>query len=457
MASGVSGAERGRSRRSGCWWIALAGVGVVALIGILVCAGFFISERQAGQTVERELARLRALGEPTTAEELDAFYARPPADQDVTPLLLAALAPLEGPAYEGDTKGLPIVGEDIPIPPPGQPWKEQAAVEKLLAKYAESLKNLHEAARRGGAARYPVKFQDGQDMLLPHAQSLRQGARLLKLEAHVRAHRGDAHGAAESILAIIAAGESLREEPILVCQLVRIALQGIASDTVEKLLPRAPFSEADLVQLQARFQGLNCDEGVLRALLGERVTGLETIPGLMSNLGGGGSPGIAGLLITRNHLAQTYLESMDEVIAAARQPLPGRLDEVDALEAEMKQFVKTAGPITKLRRAMAALTLPAVQASVTAGARANATAQVTATGIAAHRWRLKHGKLPPSLQTLVPDFLPAVPADPFDGKPLRWVIKGDELVVYSIGQNRVDDGGTRQVGLEGDVVFALPR
>jgi len=456
MASGLSGAERGRSRRSGCWWIVLAGVGVAALIGILLCAGLFVSGRQAGQEVERELARLRAAGEPATAEDLDAFYARPPADQDVTSLFLAALAPLEGPAFESDAKGLPIVGESIPIPPPGQPWAEQPAVEKLLAKYADSLEKLHEAARRGGAARYPVKFEDGENMLLPDAQALRVAARLLALEAHVRAHRGDPNGAAESILAMLAAGESLRDEPILVSQLVRIAVQGIASGTLEKLLPRAQFSEADLVRLQARFQGLNCDEGMLRALMGDRVMGLEGMLALMSSPGGG-PRGLAGLLITRDHLVQAYLESMDEVIAAARQPLPGRLDEVDALEAEMKQFVKTAGPIAKLRKLMPALALPAIQAYVTAGARANATAQVTATAIAAHRWRLKHGKLPPGLETLVPEFLLAVPLDPFDGKPLRWVIKGDELVVYSIGHNRVDDGGTRQVGLEGDVVFTLPR
>ena len=138
-------------RRSGCWWIVLAGVGTVALLVILLCGGFFLGEQRAGREVERELARLRAAGEPTTAEELDVFYARPPADQDVTPLLLAAMAPLQRPEFTSDSKGLPIVGEDIPIPPPGQPWKEQPAVEKLLAKYAESLKNLHEAAGRGGA------------------------------------------------------------------------------------------------------------------------------------------------------------------------------------------------------------------------------------------------------------------------------------------------------------------
>jgi hypothetical protein len=49
-----------------------------------------------------------------------------------------------------------------------------------------------------------------------------------------------------------------------------------------------------------------------------------------------------------------------------------------------------------------------------------------------------------SLAELVPQFLPAVPEDPFDHKPLRYIRRSDtEWLVYSVGRNRSDDGGKK--------------
>ncbi len=64
--------------------------------------------------------------------------------------------------------------------------------------------------------------------------------------------------------------------------------------------------------------------------------------------------------------------------------------------------------------------------------------------IGVQRYFRVHGKLPEKLDELVPTFLPSVPMDPYDGKPLRYVVRQDEYVVYSIGKNGVDDGGVRE-------------
>jgi hypothetical protein len=52
--------------------------------------------------------------------------------------------------------------------------------------------------------------------------------------------------------------------------------------------------------------------------------------------------------------------------------------------------------------------------------------------------------------------LPAVPADPFDGQPLRFKPTPDGLVLYSIGRDRKDDGGSdpEQKG-EPDIVVRI--
>jgi len=70
-------------------------------------------------------------------------------------------------------------------------------------------------------------------------------------------------------------------------------------------------------------------------------------------------------------------------------------------------------------------------------------AQVRAaqSALAVERFRLAHGQLPEDLQELVPQFLSAVPDDPFDGQSLRYHRLAKGYVVYSIGRDGHDDGG----------------
>ncbi|RYD74348.1 MAG: hypothetical protein EOP84_20050 [Verrucomicrobiaceae bacterium] len=58
--------------------------------------------------------------------------------------------------------------------------------------------------------------------------------------------------------------------------------------------------------------------------------------------------------------------------------------------------------------------------------------------LAAKRWSLAHeGRRPAALRELVPDYLPEIPLDPYDGQPLKW----DHATgtVYAVGDDGVDD------------------
>lgn len=75
--------------------------------------------------------------------------------------------------------------------------------------------------------------------------------------------------------------------------------------------------------------------------------------------------------------------------------------------------------------------------------RSEAARQMTVAAIALKRYQLKHGGYPEKLDSLVPEFVAKVPRDPIDGKPLRYRLNADgTFVLYSIGENGVDDGGT---------------
>ncbi|QEG33583.1 M48 family metalloprotease [Bythopirellula goksoeyrii] len=58
-------------------------------------------------------------------------------------------------------------------------------------------------------------------------------------------------------------------------------------------------------------------------------------------------------------------------------------------------------------------------------------------------WRAENSDWPEALDEMVPQFISAVPLDPFstEGKPLQYIRTEDGYVLYSIGQNEIDEGG----------------
>jgi hypothetical protein len=88
-----------------------------------------------------------------------------------------------------------------------------------------------------------------------------------------------------------------------------------------------------------------------------------------------------------------------------------------------------------------ALLMPAMIKAQEAAQRSRADLRCAVVGVALERYRRDHGNWPASLEALVPRYLSAVPADPCDGKPLRSTRRPDGVLVYSVGPDRVDNGG----------------
>ncbi len=66
----------------------------------------------------------------------------------------------------------------------------------------------------------------------------------------------------------------------------------------------------------------------------------------------------------------------------------------------------------------------------------------------------KTGDLPATLESLIPDFLPSIPIDPFDGRPIRY--SREKKLIYSVGEDLIDSGGKIGVDHERfDLVFPI--
>jgi hypothetical protein len=58
-------------------------------------------------------------------------------------------------------------------------------------------------------------------------------------------------------------------------------------------------------------------------------------------------------------------------------------------------------------------------------------------------YQSEQGRLPPSLEQLVPTYLQQVPLDPFSGRPIIYHPQGSNRLLYIVGEDGVDDGGKR--------------
>jgi len=449
------------SRKLGCF---LFGVGVPLLVLLLLVAIYMIWSARSNARARQALAAIRAAGEPVDGSELNAFYALPEGADDVTRLWLIPMRAFDGPQYRQACEPLPIVGwseDEQPIPPPGEPWQDLEAVEAFLAKYADEMAAAHQAAERGGAARYPTDYSQGWDTLLEHVQQARTLARMFALEARVRAHRGDWPGAARSIRDMHRLAGSLEREPCLVSQLVRYAIDGIGRETLQDLMDTGDFPAEQLASLQDVLQSIDYGEGLERAMQGERAMGASLFDDPAA-LGFDDTPRLTLLrLIPRGDDLALYLEFMSRHVAAARLKAPDRLREYQVIEDDVRRTLRNRGPIVGLRYMVSAVALPAVSATATAEARNTAANRAAAAVIAAERFRLEHGRLPKDLEELVPEFLPEVPTDPFTDEPMKVRIEDEKMTVYSVGENQVDEQGkgdrwTGGPGDSDDVAFPQP-
>jgi len=77
--------------------------------------------------------------------------------------------------------------------------------------------------------------------------------------------------------------------------------------------------------------------------------------------------------------------------------------------------------------------------------RATVERRAAAIRLAIRMYRVDHGgSYPDALARLAPAYLPGVPVDPFaaDGRPMAYRPQAKPPVVYSVGTNGIDDGGT---------------
>ncbi len=388
-------------------------------------------------------------GQPTTLAELDGWWPSPELFDDAAPVYRRAFnahVPLYGEAW----RQLPIEGEAM-FPVDGNAVLDPAmllAVDNYLTLNDTYLDLLYEGATLP-ACRFDINVMAGFSMQLSHLAQMRQAARMLKLDALRATENRDLPLAVHAVIACFAAGDALRNEPILMSQLVRIAVNDIAMSTLEWVFSRQPLTDdllQELAQILPAFESLDAQA---IALIGERCTGMSAFDQSATSLAGvsgmgrniHGSVATAGMglyqaagLKTKDR--QSFFTLLTEAIETAQLP-PHERQAAD----KRYQAMANALPSTRLFTRMLA---PGLGRTSHAFLRDLAHVRLAVTAVAIERYRLAHGKLPDVLDALTPDFLETLPEDPYTARALQYRKLHKGYLVYAVGINLEDDGGQRE-------------
>jgi hypothetical protein len=400
--------------------------------------------------VEAKLDEIRKQGYPVTPAELDKWYPQPPPAENAATTYIEAFSKMQRPSKEMD-KSLPIKGLSR-LPECGMPMPDEMknAITGYLAMNEEALRLLHKAA----IMRHCRFEMAGSDRRAPHGTEIRQAVRLLALEAILEAEGQQPAKTTDSIACEIGVVRSLADEQGSIPLLLRVGCQGLVKMTVEQSLNRVSLDADQLNILATEFAESEDEAAVARALVGEWASTEQFFAASVGDR-------LSALMASDVSLYELFLyeyaglreldhvrclQLISQYVTAVKSPLPERLRIARSVEQRAEQSSRWL-PVTRLNTA-------GLRPVITHDARRIAYGRLCEAGIAVEEYRLRTGGLPETLSALTPK---PIPLDPFDGQPLRYKKLAQGYVVYSVGEDEVDNGGKEGYGPGTDITFTVER
>jgi hypothetical protein len=355
-----------------------------------------------------------------------------------------------------------------------------ADVLLALSKFNENRQLLMAAAARP-QARFWLNYDAGCDMILPHVARLKASSQYLSLHANAALKGGDRETALEDVKLLFRLMEAIRSEPTVISHLVRVALAQIALQPVWEGLADRQWTEADLSVIESELGKLDFLADYHLAMRGERACNVWAVDyfrkamtyGLEEMVGLGSAPrhfeweqfiGMAAFQLipagwfdqNKLSLCRLHEKHLLPLVDKDRRVVP------PAASRQAQSVFEHQG--WRPYDVLSGMLLPALTRFAEKCARAQSSADLARVACALERYRLGNGQFPETLEALGPKFIAKLPRDVINGQPLKYRCTDDgQFVLYSVGWNETDDGGT--VGLtkqgtpdwnQGDWVWRYP-
>ena len=324
----------------------------------------------------------------------------------------------------------------------------------LLARHAATLDLIRRAADRDSCRYQRDWTRPSFDMLLPEMQSLRKAAQLLVLKTRREAADGNAEDALRDVALIQRIGRHAASEPILISNLVGIAIDTMALDTLAQVLPTLRKSDLAVLDAPEIRDLITTPPAFASHLYGEEAFGLSVFADLSDDqrgvinlvdlLGNGQSQPSALHIPPLSLLYRVFFLPADlagyrsimtqyQAAASRTEPYPDLTKRIDAIETQ----IRDGSP-----GMLSSMIVPALGAVFRSQTRSVAHHRAATALVAATQQRLETGAVPETFDELAAQLVPPASRDPFTAdQPLVLKQTDDAVLVYSIGHDGEDDGG----------------
>jgi hypothetical protein len=350
--------------------------------------------------------------------------------------------------------------------PDSDPVQAASAVLDYLNKHEPVLAEL-QAARQRPDCRFNIRYEDWENSqaggdLIQQLKRIKQLIRVLCLRAQAEMVSGRADKAIDDINLMFCIDDGLKDEPLLISQLVRHACVSTMLQPVGEGLAEHRWSEAQLRVFQEQLQKTDLIASTVRALYGERD--ICANPAFYrEEIFPRGWLRVWGRLEHLNINRAFHDMVFPRIDLAAREINPSVNHSIDLA------FNKFADGnwyrIAIIQHSIfAKMMLPAYSRVPQRTAFAQSEVDMAMLACALERYRLAQGQYPEELHALVPRFIADLPHDIINGQPLKYrLTDSGRFILYSVGWNEKDDGGVvatnkdkHQDVLQGDWVWQYP-
>ena len=399
------------------------------LLPILFFLGWYVHWRWSNASAIRRLeAKAKKNGEPLTCVELAAMYPPIPDNQNGA-VVLMQLWEKDDPIFwklfrEGTApRGLPQGPQADPILPYIGSKSELVRRTKDIEAASLQAANTYLQKERKHFDRvrtalqyphfwFPISIEDGREIVLPHLARIKFEALNFSLEALVASEHADTDSAITAIENTAYMGNTLASEPVHVSQAVRLACYDFALTDMERLLSRYSLSLAQLDRLAKLVSELRAVGGLRLAVIGDRAEDLDTLTDLEQ------AP-VLRLIKPMQSNRRVLLTVYDHLISLGDADKPDVLRACDAIWDNYTNAIAKTNAISSDELSSGMLLGPTYAAHRFARFEIHRRAAIIA--LAVERYRVEHqGNLPKQLSDITPQYLKAIPSDPFDGTPLRF-------------------------------------
>jgi len=428
--------ERRRPRHR---WLKRIGLMIALSLVALVALRVWWSW-EAGRRLRAKIDEYRAAGQPVLLQD----FAMPSvADADNAALLLRKAA-----AALVEPDDVPISIADV-IDAPQVVNERPKEVALLIEANAEALR-LVRGVRAKPKADWGVRLASPVvNVTLPDLRPQKDLARVCCVAALYHHQQGSNHEAIAAVRDILDIADRVGQMgPFLIAHLVRLAITDLAVTAIEGI--------AYDLQVQAVINALEetalpAPHKQVQSLIAELLDQQEVRTGwkmacygerLMLYDAGEIVSSTKGDLwwLFRPAFRLDTVRMMEYSTAAAHAGLAPDWPAADKL---LPRYETAQSGVEMLTRLPSNLLLPALDNALVIHYHSLLRQRLAATALAIRLYAADHGVRPPTLDALVPDYLPMVPKDPFaaDGRVICYRPDATPPVLYSVGTDGVDEGG----------------